>query len=86
MIDRNYSQNSRYYNCDAENGIPQQDLLRLNYVYDVTTVKNSERGRLDLVSLRVYNTPIYWWLIARYNSILDPSLIEPGDTLHIPRL
>lgn len=87
MIDTSYNQNSRYYNKDIDtDGIPQDDLLRMNYDYDTVYVKFSEAGRLDLVSLRVYNTPINWWIIARFNSIFDPSLIIPGMALHIPRL
>lgn len=81
-----YNETSRYYNCDDELNIPQNELLRQNYDYDITTVRKSEAGRLDLVSFRVYNTPINWWIIARFNSIFDPTLISPGMILHIPRL
>lgn len=80
-----YTNTSRYYKCDEYNGIPQQDMTVSNYPYDNVTVLSTEDGRLDLVSYRVYNTPINWWIIARFNGIINPDSVKAGDTLRIPR-
>ncbi len=81
-----YNQNSRYYNSDNENNIPQNNFTTNNYQYDTITVLANEDHRLDLVSYRVYGTPVHWWLIARFNSIINPTDISVGDKLKIPRL
>lgn len=81
-----YDQNSRYYNVDYEYDLPQSNMLKTNYVYDTVTVMAKESGRLDLVSFRVYNTPVYWWLIARFNGIINPETAVAGTRLKIPKL
>lgn len=81
-----YDQSSRYYNVDCEYDLPQSNMLKTNYVYDTVTVMAKESGRLDLVSYRVYNTPVYWWLIARFNGIINPETAVAGTRLKIPKL
>lgn len=81
-----YSQNSRYYNSDLEYDLPQSSLIKDHYDYDTITVLAEEASRLDLISLRVYNTPVYWWIIARENSILNPASVPVGTVLRIPKL
>ena len=81
-----YDRPSRYYNVDNEFDLPQSNLLRYNYTYDTTTVLANESGRLDLVSLRVYNTPVNWWIIARFNAIINQETAVAGTKLRIPKL
>lgn len=81
-----YDQSSRYFRCDNENELPQCHLYKSNYDYTETTVTAEENGRLDLVSYRVYNTPLNWWIIARFNAIINPLNISTGDILRIPKL
>lgn len=81
-----YNQQSRYYDVDTDNGIPQSNMLRDNYIYNTTVVLDNESGRLDLVSYRVYNTPVHWWTIARFNSIINPETAVAGTKLKIPVL
>lgn len=81
-----YDQISRYYNVDTENELPQSNMLKTNYNYDTVTVTASESGRLDLVSYRVYNTPVYWWIIARFNGVINPETVTAGTILQIPKL
>lgn len=81
-----YNQNSRYYSCDTENNLTQDNFTKYNYEYDTTTVLANESGRLDLVSYRVYNTPVKWWIIARFNSIFNPETAIVGTELKIPRV
>lgn len=65
------------------------------YVYGTTaqTVSNAphtvvtvERGdTLDSLSLKYYNTPVYYWVIADFNRIQDPfKPLEVGQSLRIP--
>lgn len=81
-----YSQNSRYFNVDGETGIPQSHLFKSNYKYNTTVVTEFESDRLDLVSQRVYNTPVHWWIIARFNAIINPNVVPAGTQLKIPLL
>lgn len=81
-----YGQTSRYYNADTENYLPQDQLMSRMYQYETTKVYASEENRLDLVSYRIYNNPVYWWIIARYNAIINPDHVPAGTELKIPRL
>ena len=81
-----YDSKSRYYNCDTTFDLPQSNLTKSSYIYDTVTVLANEAGRLDLVSYRVYNTPVYWWIIARFNSIINPCEVHQGTKLKIPRI
>ncbi|WP_407308203.1 hypothetical protein [Acinetobacter sp.] len=49
------------------------------------TVEKRFEGRLDLVAAMFLGEPRLWWVIAQYNSILDPySEIVEGATITIP--
>lgn len=51
------------------------------------TVEKYYEGRMDLIAYAFYDEPRYWWIIAQYNSILDPALeIVEGRYLRIPTL
>lgn len=51
----------------------------------IHTVKHGDR--LDKLSFKYYNTPTYWWVIAKANDIVDGSLYpEPGKKLLIPTI
>ena len=39
---------------------------------------------LDQVALKFYGDPTLWWLIADFNNIRDPRVIEDGRTLRLP--
>lgn len=82
----NYDQQSRYYGVDFTYDLPQDNMFKTDYQYDTTTVLANESGRLDLVSYRVYNTPVNWWIIARFNAIINPETAFAGTKLKIPRL
>lgn len=81
-----YNQQSRYFNVDNETDIPQSHLFKANYKYNMTVVTEFEVDRLDLVSQRVYNTPVNWWIIARFNAIINPNAVPSGTQLKIPLL
>lgn len=51
----------------------------------VYTVENFYEGRLDYIAHVFYSEPRYWWVIAMYNNIIDPSSeVTPGRVLLIP--
>lgn len=41
-------------------------------------------NRLDLISWRVYGSPLYWWVIASASGIYDPFDVPVGTKLRIP--
>lgn len=48
-------------------------------------VENFYEGRLDLIASVFYDEPRFWWIIAQYNSVLDPfAEITAGRVLYIP--
>lgn len=49
-------------------------------------VSSNEQNRLDVVALKFYNTPRYWWVIAIANYIIDPFDVPIGTRLRIPPL
>jgi hypothetical protein len=81
-----YGQSSRYYNVDNTDDLPQSNMLVNTYNYNTAVVTADEEGRLDLVSYRVYNTPVNWWIIARFNGIINPESVITGTVLKIPVL
>jgi len=51
----------------------------------VYVVEQIYEGRLDNISNAFYGEPRYWWIIAQFNNILDPSTeIITGRILLIP--
>ena len=46
-----------------------------------------ESDKLEHLSHRFYNTPEYWWVIAKANNISNGSIyLKPGRQLRIPEL
>lgn len=54
--------------------------------YDLYTVTIADIGRLDLIAWKYYNSVDWWWVIAYYNSIVNPlvDMVE-GQVLRIPK-
>lgn len=49
------------------------------------TVDQITTGRLDLIASMFLGEPRFWWLIAQYNSILDPfAEVVTGAQIYIP--
>lgn len=51
----------------------------------VTVGKVSE-NRLDIIATNYYGYPMYWWVLAIANNIIDPFDIEMGSVIRIPPL
>lgn len=41
-------------------------------------------NRLDLISMKFYNNPLYYWVIAQASGISDPFHVSTGTRLRIP--
>lgn len=49
--------------------------------------KIKPRDTLDSLSLKYYNNPTYWWIIAFFNDIQDPFIIlKIGSVIKIPSI
>ena len=99
MINSNYYHNlSRYYKgldviqVNMNNQTSKAFPLMLNQprfdnkdIRFFYTVDQSEQGRLDLISFKVYGNTKLWWVIAAANLIEDTiNLPIAGDILKIP--
>ena len=48
-------------------------------------IERKFEGRLDLIAALFLGEPRYWWIIAQYNSVLDPfDEIREGAIIYIP--
>lgn len=50
------------------------------------TVTVATEDRLDIISTKFYNYPVYWWVIAAANNISDPFDVPVDTVLRIPPL
>ena len=48
------------------------------------TITWESGDRLDKISSREYNSPSYWWVIARYNNKPTDAHFSPGDEVLVP--
>lgn len=56
-----------------------------NETDDCVIVYPEETGRPDLISYRVYNNPLFDWVILRRNCLLYSDEVQTGMQLYIPR-
>ena len=63
----------------------ERTLLRADPSDRAYVIEKKFEGRLDLIAALFLNEPRYWWIIAQYNSVLDPHAeIREGATIYIP--
>ena len=89
---RNYSYVSRYssfpyyYNVEDDKYM-YGTTAQLSQQTAFTLHKVLESDSYDSLSLKYYNTPIYFWIICDFNHIQDPLKMPPiGTYLRIPDL
>ncbi len=83
---------SRYYftpYIKDSSGIVLTDLYKPPVYNDTDTyiyhnVSELERNRIDIVALKYYEDPTYWWIIAVANQLINPFIITPGTVLKVP--
>ncbi len=87
---RNYDGYSRYTNFPY-----YYHTVDNKYVYGTTAhLKDStpyiihiveQNDTLDIISLKYYNNPTYYWVIADFNRIRDPYIsLKIGDRIKVP--
>lgn len=61
-------------------------LFQVKYPTTTHALTSGELQRPDLVSLNAYQRADYWWIICKFNNIMDPftELSETGLILNIP--
>lgn len=93
IINSILQQSSRYANLDLTDynhktclNVPDNFTLKSNLDSPDTTFIITGRlvNRLDLVSLKFYSTPKFWWILAYYNNLKNPYLLPHGTILKIP--
>ena len=86
--DSRYKNLERIQYTENEEIIETQNKITIPYsVNDKSyTVQVGEEGRLDLISNKVYGTPMYWWILAQASNIYDPFSISVGDRIRVPSL
>ena len=79
--------------CVEVDSITQLDISRIDFKdYDFGKdsyfmIKSNEYARPDLMSLRVYGTPSYWWFVMWYNGFSDPwHDLMPNTIFKVPQL
>ena len=81
-----YRSNSRYFGIKENMNVIQEDLVNINVDFTEAVVLVEEENNIELVSQRCYNNPSYWWVICRFNGILNPCNIPIGLKLRIPNI
>ena len=51
--------------------LSQWDLFEIKRPIQFNSIKRQDLMRMDLLSLRIYGTISYWWLLAKVNNIDD---------------
>lgn len=83
---------SNFYNKQIVNGKLENDLIDnyWNYFIIKRPLKQYAISKLfiqrpDLLSLKLYGTMKYWWILAKFNNIDDWwNDIEVGDSIQVP--
>ena len=62
--------------------------FELKYPTTTYQLTYGDRQRPDLISFTVYAKADYWWIILKFNNIMDPftELSTPGLILEIPNI
>ncbi len=61
-----------------------EDLFINTDIFSTYVVKASDKNRLDLIAYKFYGDASLYWVIAKFNDIIDPFIVERGTELQIP--
>ena len=84
-----YNGLSYYYNhLDNKYQLETRHWLKeFTDVSRITSYVVQEKDTYDLIALKYYNNPTYYWIICDYNRIRDPFIEpKPGTVLYLPSL
>jgi len=76
------------------NNVSEKDLISNNWdQFEVKRplayyqIKESDLQRPDLLSLRVYKNMNYWFVLYKFNGIMDVwNDLKPGDIIKVPHI
>lgn len=67
-----------YYEYDSK-----LDFKNLSYVNH--TITSKDKNKLMIIAQAYYDNPLYWWIIAQANDLIDPfKTPEIGETIRVP--
>lgn len=74
---------------ESPNGIPYYKTAILTRIPEETVpfyYVTRQAERLDNISNKFYNSPSYWWVIAKANNIVGSIAVQEGTKLFIPNV
>ena len=92
LVSKKYER-SNFLNVFMNNGTPELDLSSGDFwsLFKTTTkprmyqIDNYEANRPDIISNRCYVQVDLWWILMKYNDIIDPfSELVGGTVLKVP--
>jgi hypothetical protein len=91
ILDNKYNR-ATFFKPEILDGIPELDLSEGKFSLFETKAQvrmyqldSYEAFRPDIISYRIYNTTSYWWILMKYNNIIDPlEELVPGLILKVP--
>jgi len=83
-----------FLNKVNNSGVEEYDLIMSNWEFfkikrstTFYTIQPSDIGRPDILSLKIYNSIDYWWILLLINGINDPyNDLKVGDIIQIPSI
>lgn len=85
-------QRSVFYNKEEVNDVLERDLIMNRFdLFEIKrpasffTITRTYLGRPELLSLKLYGTMDYWWILAKLNQLDDWwNDIHIGDVIQVP--
>ena len=83
---------TNFLKIEEVEGTKEYDLIMTNFEYfkiqrptNFYTIQRTDIGRPDLISLKLYQTIDFWWIIGEVNGICDFNYdIKEGDIIQVP--
>ena len=91
ILDRKYNR-SNFLKQEVYKGTPEYDLSEGGFnnfqVKDkvrLYQLDSYEAYRPDIISFRIYQNTEYWWILLKFNNIIDPfTELKPGLIIKVP--
>jgi hypothetical protein len=70
-----------------EKVLTSNDFMKYKFIYPMSyyRISNDDVGRPDIISLKLYKSIDFWWMLMKYNEVDDVwNELYPGLTLKVP--
>jgi hypothetical protein len=92
ILDNKYAMYKYFKEETTDSGVVEFDLSSLNFNLFKTDrdvklyqLDKFEAGRPDLLSFNIYGTTSYWWILSKYNDIINPIYeLQAGLIIKVP--